>query len=100
MRCTHALHAYLQSIRSSAHMPASATTHTHECTPGYLLRTLQEQEHLNVEVSVHGDCARLASRPHFERSLTLRGACWSLAAHRDPCVCVHGEEVKQGALAL
>lgn len=86
MRCTPALHAYLQSIRSSARTPGSITTRTHERTPGYLLRKLQEQEHLNVEVRVCGNCARLASRPHFERSLTLRGACWSLAAHRGPCV--------------
>lgn len=95
MRCTPALHAYLQSIHSSAHMLANVPTHTHACTPGYLLRKLQEQKHLNVEVRVHSDWARLACRPHFERSLTLRGACWSLAAHRGPCVCVHGEEVKQ-----
>lgn len=86
VRCTRALHAYLQSVLCSSCTAVCVTTHAHDYTPGCLLRKLQEQEHLNVEARV--SWSFLASRPHFERSLTLRGACWSLAALRGPFVCV------------
>jgi len=96
VRCTRALHAYLQSICFSAHTPV-CVTHTHlvayygNCRNKYTWMWMPELD---------GDWSFLAFRPHFEWSLTLRGACWSLAALSGPFVCVCGEEVKREALVL
>lgn len=99
VRCTRALHAYLQSICCSAHTPVSVTTHMSTHLVAYWGNCRNKNTWM-WKPELDGDWSFLVFRPHFEWSLTLRGACWSLAALSGPFVCVCGEEVKREALVL